>query len=46
VFATDAPAFREVYVAGRRVIDGGVHIDEARIEARFETAMAELWGTD
>ena len=43
VFATDAPAFRAVYVAGRRVIDGSVHVGAAPIAARFATAMAALW---
>ncbi|MEP7057081.1 MAG: formimidoylglutamate deiminase [Caldimonas sp.] len=43
VFATDAPAFRAVYVAGRRVIENGRHIDEAAIAQRFSAAMAALW---
>jgi len=43
VFATDAPAFRTVYVGGRRVIDDGIHADAAPIAARFGAAMAALW---
>ena len=43
VFATDAPAFRAVYVAGRRVVDGGTHAAAAPIAARFADAMAALW---
>ncbi len=43
VFATDAPAFRTVYVAGRRVVDGSVHAGAAPIAARFAAAMAALW---
>ena len=47
VFATDAPAFNAVYVAGHRVVDGGVHAGAAPIAARFRAAMAALWnGTD
>jgi len=43
VFATDAPAFRAVYVAGRRVVDGNVHVGAEPIAARFAAAMAALW---
>jgi formimidoylglutamate deiminase len=43
VFATDAPALREVWVAGRRVVAGGAPVDAAAIAAAFESAMAELW---
>jgi hypothetical protein len=46
VFATDAPAFHSVYVAGQCVMERGVHRDDARIAARFEAAMAELWAAD
>ena len=42
VFAADAPAFREVYVAGRRVVVDGKHIAETAVARRFEAAMAEL----
>lgn len=44
VFATDAPALREVYVAGRRVVAEGRHLNQAEISRRFAQAMAELWG--
>ena len=43
VFATGAPAFREVYVAGRRVVADGKHVSETAVARRFEAAMAELW---
>ena len=43
VFATDAPAFREVYVAGRCVLADGRHAQQAQIEARFAGVMSELW---
>ena len=44
VFATDAPAFAEVYVAGERVIAGGRHASQDAVGDRFEEAMASLWG--
>jgi formimidoylglutamate deiminase len=40
VFATDAPAIRDVYVAGRCVLAGA---QQARIAARFAEVMGELW---
>ena len=43
VFGTDAPAFGEVYVAGRRVVHGGKHVRQDRIALRFADAMAALW---
>ncbi len=43
VFATDAPAFAEVWVAGRRVVAGGRHGAAQPTRARFEAAMAALW---
>ena len=43
VFATDAPAFREVWVAGRRVVADGRHVGAGAIAARFDRAMDELW---
>ncbi len=46
VFATDAPAFQSIYVAGECVMEQGVHRDEARIAGRFESAMAELWAAE
>ncbi|KNZ31299.1 MAG: N-formylglutamate amidohydrolase [Methylibium sp. NZG] len=47
VFATDAPAIRDVYVAGRRVLAGGAHPQQARIAAQFAEVMSALWsGTD
>ena len=44
VFATDAPAFREVYVAGCRVVEAGRHAKAAAVGQRFDEAMAALWG--
>ena len=55
VFATDAPALREVWVAGRRIVAGGRHIGAAaatgrlaaevaaNLAADFAGTMAELW---
>ena len=43
VFATDAPAFREVHVAGRCLVREGRHVEAAPIAARFRDVMAELW---
>jgi formimidoylglutamate deiminase len=43
VFATDAPAFREVYVAGVQVVGGGRHLARDAIGARFADVMAQLW---
>ena len=55
VFATDAPALRDVWVAGRRVVAGGRHIGAAAATGRsaaevaadlaagFAGTMAELW---
>jgi formimidoylglutamate deiminase len=45
VFATGAPAFSEVWVAGRRVLAGGVQPDAASAAADFAAAMHELWAT-
>ena len=44
VFATDAPAVRDVYVAGRCVLAAGRHAEQARIAARFASVMSALWG--
>ncbi|OYV01905.1 MAG: formimidoylglutamate deiminase [Burkholderiales bacterium PBB5] len=43
VFATDAPAFAQVWVAGQCVVDGGRHRQSATIVPAFEAAMATLW---
>ena len=43
VFATDAPALREVWVAGRRVVAGGAHVGRVALAGAFSDAMAELW---
>jgi formimidoylglutamate deiminase len=43
VFATDAPAFAAVYVAGRRVVADGKHGDDSAVGERFDGAMLELW---
>jgi formimidoylglutamate deiminase len=43
VFATDAPAFVEVWVAGRRVVADRRHVDAAAVAERFRRAMDALW---
>jgi formimidoylglutamate deiminase len=43
VFATDAPPFREVYVAGRRLVENGRHASASAIAQRFGEAMTTLW---
>lgn len=43
VFATGAPALREVWVAGRRLVTGGAHVGQAALSRDFSAAMAELW---
>ena len=43
VFATGAPALREVWVAGRRVVADGTHCGQSGIAEGFAAAMAELW---
>jgi len=45
IFVSDAPAFREVYVAGHRVVANARHAGESEIGARFAQAMASLWST-
>jgi len=42
VFATDAAHPHAVYVAGRRVVDEGRHVDETRIAQRFTEALSAL----
>ncbi|MES2714731.1 MAG: formimidoylglutamate deiminase [Pseudomonadota bacterium] len=43
VFATDAPAFSEVWVAGQRQVAGGRHLQQAALRAAHADAMATLW---
>ena len=43
VFATDAPAFSEVWVAGRRVLAAGRHSAANAIGERFAATMQILW---
>jgi formimidoylglutamate deiminase len=43
VFATGAPAFSQVWVAGRRVVARGAHLQAAPVAAGFAAAMRELW---
>jgi formimidoylglutamate deiminase len=45
VFAADAPALRDVYVAGRCVVAGGRHKGETEIAARFAGVMSALWSS-
>ena len=42
IFAGNRPAVASVTVAGRRVVDGGQHIDRETIAARYASAMARL----
>ncbi len=44
VFATNAPPFREVYVAGKKLVERGRHMHEAVIGEHFSAVMRELWG--
>lgn len=43
VFAADIQAPREVYVAGRRVVQDGRHLGAASISSRFVETMNVLW---
>jgi formimidoylglutamate deiminase len=43
VFATGAPAFREVWVAGRRAVAAGRHVAQDAMAAGHVAAMAALW---
>ncbi len=43
VFATNAPAVREVYVAGKHVVADGRHLREEAIAGQFADVMKELW---
>ncbi len=43
VFATDAPAFAEVWVGGRQRVAAGAALDGDAIGRRFDAAMAQLW---
>jgi formimidoylglutamate deiminase len=45
VFACDAPAIRDVFVAGQQVISHGKHGQEDVIAQRFVRAMQTLWQT-
>jgi len=44
VFATDAPAFSQVWVAGRCVVDQGRHPKRDAAAAGFAKVMGQLWG--
>ena len=44
VFSGPSPLWRDVMVAGRWVVAGGLHPGSASIAARFEAAMREIWG--
>jgi len=45
VFASGEPAFAEVLVAGETVLQGGKHVHQDAIAARFAQAMEQLWNT-
>ena len=42
VFTNAGPTLREVWVAGRRVVENGRHAGEETIRARYRTVMTEL----
>ena len=46
VFATDAPALSEVWVAGQRLVADGRHQQQAVLRSSFTDAMAGLWSAD
>lgn len=43
LFATGAPVFRDIYVAGRQVITNGRHANQDSIATRFAQVMEALW---
>jgi formimidoylglutamate deiminase len=43
VFASGAPVFSQVWVAGQRVVASGVHMQAGAAAEAFEQAMEELW---
>jgi formimidoylglutamate deiminase len=43
VFSVDAPAFSEVWVAGRRRVQAGRAPDAEAVASRFAAAMSALW---
>jgi formimidoylglutamate deiminase len=43
IFATDAIGIAQVYVAGERLIDGGVHPQQAAIAQGLIQTMQSLW---
>ncbi len=43
LFASDKPAFKDVYVAGRQVIADGNHAAQDEIAVRFSHVMQSLW---
>jgi len=43
VFASDGPAFAEVWVAGQRCVAGGQHRQQATLAERFAEHMQALW---
>jgi formimidoylglutamate deiminase len=45
IFGCDAPAIRDVWVAGQPVIADGRHANEVAIATQFKNAMAALWDT-
>ena len=44
VFATQGPAIRDVFVAGRQRIEQGRHVEQERVAAEFASVMATIWG--
>jgi formimidoylglutamate deiminase len=44
VFAGGRTAIRDVYVAGRCVVEGGRHVRQEEIVQRFAAVQRKLWG--
>lgn len=45
VFATDAPAFSQVWVGGHCVVSQGRHVRREAAAAAFASTMRQLWGS-
>jgi formimidoylglutamate deiminase len=45
VFATDAPAFQQVWVGGQCAVEGGRHRGASATSTAFQAAMHSLWNT-
>jgi formimidoylglutamate deiminase len=43
IFAADTTGVAQVYVAGERLIDGGMHLQQAAIAQTFTQTMRDVW---